>query len=122
MTLSYTVGVGDRLEKDARWVLARDHHWYWLQAIRWCDDRCEKGFSDETHWCEETLWAREQYSATKVEIFKDVSKLRSRGTATEPARTAAGVWMWPHSWNSTSPSTASDGNLSRSHTNTTGNP
>ncbi len=120
--LGFTVGVGDRLQRDTHWVLARNGHWYWLQAVRWCNDRCERWFSDETHWCEETLWAREQFSSTKVEIVKDVSKLRERGDITEPARVAAGEWGWPHSGYPTSPSTASDGNLSRSRTNTTGNP
>jgi len=121
LTLSYTVGIGDRLQRDNHWILTRGH-WYWLQAIKWCDDRCEKGFGDETHWCEETLWAREQHSSQKVEIIKDVSKLRERGDIAEPARTATREWGWSPSGNTTSPSTASDGNLSRSLTNTTGNP
>jgi len=111
------------MERDARWVLARDGHWYWLQAIYWCPAaECEKGFSDGKHYCEYTLWAREQSSPTKVEIVKDVSRPRSRGASAEPALVAAGEWGRPPPGHPTRLSTASDGNLSRSDTNTTGNP
>ncbi len=84
------------MKRDARWVLARDHHWYWLQAIYWCPaEECEKGFGDDKHFCDYTLWAREQHSSTKVEIAKDVSKLRERGGITELALVAAREWGWP---------------------------
>ncbi len=108
--------------RDNRWILTKGH-WYWLQAIRWCDDDCDgSGFTDGGHWCGETLWAREQHSSTKVEINPDVSKLRERGGIAEPALVAAREWGWPADNDPTTPSTASEANLSRSHTNTTGNP
>ena len=106
--------------RDNRWILTNGH-WYWLQAIRWCDETCGgEGFIDGSHWCGETLWAREQHSSMKVEIVKDVSKLRKRGGITEPAL-AAREWGWPANNTLLPGSTVSEGNLSRSSINTTGN-
>jgi len=108
------------VKRDARWVLARDQRWYWLQAIYWCPaGECEKGFGDDNHFCDYTLWAREQHSSTKVEVVKDMSKLRERGGNAEPARGGGQEVATQHP---TTTSSASDGNLSRSGQNTTGNP
>ncbi len=110
------------MERDARWILTGGH-WYWLQAIYWCPAaECEKGFSDGKHYCEYTLWAREQSSPTKVEIVKDVSKLRERGGITEPALGGGQGPEMVATQHPTTTSTTSDGNLSRSGLNTTGNP
>lgn len=111
------------MNRDSRWLLAKDGRWYCLQAIKWCpelgdNDECELN-DGPNHYCEETLWARERHSSMKVEIAADIYRLPAVEDE-EPA------WQPRGKGGAASSDTSGannnyDLNVSRSHTFSPGN-